>query len=152
MMNFLLTEYRDFILFYESRAGKVSLKRWSAAADSVKLAAPRHITILAAAAIFPGKKWLVILLLYKNLDTKRDRLRHKYAKGRKEGGSKRNRRQGLKGERQARGMSQCSSTWFTCVRIENVVKYVWSIQSVNPAVQNVGPVGWCWLIIDHMHS
>ena len=27
------------------------------------------------------KKWLVILLLYKNLDTKRDRLRHKYAKG-----------------------------------------------------------------------
>ena len=27
--------------------------------------------------------------------------------------------------------------------IENVVKYVWSIQSVNPAVQNVGPVGWC---------
>ena len=28
-------------------------------------------------------------------------------------------------------------------RIENVVKYVWSIQSVNPAVQNVGPVGWC---------
>ena len=36
-------------------------------------------SILAAA--FPGKKWLVILLLYKNLDTKRDRLRHKYAKG-----------------------------------------------------------------------
>ena len=27
--------------------------------------------------------------------------------------------------------------------IENVVKYVWSMQSVNPAVQNVGPVGWC---------
>ena len=27
--------------------------------------------------------------------------------------------------------------------IENVAKYVWSIQSVNPAVQNVGPVGWC---------
>ena len=27
--------------------------------------------------------------------------------------------------------------------IENVVKYVWSIQSVTPAVQNVGPVGWC---------
>ena len=27
------------------------------------------------------KKSLVILLLYKNLDTKRDRLRHKYAKG-----------------------------------------------------------------------
>ena len=26
--------------------------------------------------------------------------------------------------------------------IENVVKYVWSMQSVNPAVQNVGPVGW----------
>ena len=28
-------------------------------------------------------------------------------------------------------------------QIENVVKYVWSMQSVNPAVQNVGPVGWC---------
>ena len=27
--------------------------------------------------------------------------------------------------------------------IENVVKYVWSMQSVNPAVQNVEPVGWC---------
>ena len=27
--------------------------------------------------------------------------------------------------------------------IENVVKYVWSMQSVNPAVQNVGPVGRC---------
>ena len=36
--------------------------------------------------------------------------------------------------------------------IENVVKYVWSMQSVNPAVQNVGPVGWCWLIIDHTRS
>ena len=24
--------------------------------------------------------------------------------------------------------------------IENVVKYVWSMQSVNPAMQNVGPV------------
>ena len=30
--------------------------------------------------------------------------------------------------------------------IENVVKYVWSIQSVNPAVQNVGPVGWCHVV------
>ena len=28
-------------------------------------------------------------------------------------------------------------------RIENVVKYVWSMQSVDPAVQNVEPVGWC---------
>ena len=27
------------------------------------------------------------------------------------------------------------------VLIENVVKYVWSMQSVNPAVQNMGPVG-----------
>ena len=27
--------------------------------------------------------------------------------------------------------------------MENVVKYAWSMQSVNPAVQNVGPVGWC---------
>ena len=47
------------------------------------------------------KKWLVILLLYKNLDTKRDRLRHKYAKG----GSETD-----EGERrQAHGMSQCYS-------------------------------------------
>ena len=26
------------------------------------------------------------------------------------------------------------------------------MQSVNLAVQNVGPVGWCWLIIDHTRS
>ena len=38
------------------------------------------------------------------------------------------------------------------LKIENVVKYLWSMQSVNLAVQNVGPVGWCRLIIDHTRS
>ena len=62
-----------------------------------------HPPILAA---FPGKKSLVILLLYKNLDTKRDRLRHKYAKG----GSETDEGEGER--RQARGLSQRSSVCF----------------------------------------
>ena len=39
--------------------------------------------------------------------------------------------------------SQTTIVTLYTVSIENVVKYVWSIQSVNSAVQNVGPVGWC---------
>lgn len=48
--------------------------------------------------------------------------------------------------------STCTHRKGGFLAIENVVKYVWSILSVNPAVQNVGPVGWCWLNIDHTRS
>ena len=41
----------------------------------------------------------------------------------------------------SQGISQMRYESLTTFTIENVVKYIWSIQSVNTAVQNVGPVG-----------